>query len=748
MPSHLMHSEPHDASSKNEPERVPSAAGELTSSIHLHHDTHPERHEDNPHNVRRHHSSPLPMKGKGRELSGSVLPHLSQSNPGRDVPFDSTSNTWTSSSVSPGDHSDDDAADDRDRFIEAYNRLAHQNGLRSIIPGDFPDTQARETRQSSWLSQVLRHASEQSAQDSRYPGGHQRSLSDVALILVNNNHKRDALKDRGLRELIRLCGKSTFYLPPDYAPCSLVLPTCFRALAQELVQHADTKGIFRVPGSMRVSNSLYEYYSAGSKTRGVSSTTMCPAVPGHIKCNPHDIASTFKRLLAGLPGGILGSLSVFDALVAVYGRLQMGPELYRTKETKLRARLIALAIGTVKSQYQRELICSVFGLLCLVGRIAETAAREDEKGHPLPTTQLMGYHALGITFGPLLIGDLIDTYVMKMATFSTGLVLLPIARPMSRKERHQQRRKEHKERHRQKHRQKHAHQNHPHANRHDEIACEQPSTALDKIHVANAITEMLIVNWREVVRQMRSLGSVKSGRQAESLHERLESDISLPGVPPPMAPIMYMTEPTTASKKMAPDSSSERRRAEASTQPLMSVRPEFLVVPRLDNMAECGWTAQDPQEEEPYDIQCPIPERTQVQPSKGCDFDPQAQERDSPEIECPTLQVATRSRQRSSRMPKAKKAQECEWKPHGNRERESSEVKDPSLLKATYSTDRLSKESQAKKAQECEWAPRFSSDLEPRDLEHLERIDRPPSGLRSSEAFHQGIQGSKSPVCD
>ncbi|KAI0157275.1 hypothetical protein GGR57DRAFT_61930 [Xylariaceae sp. FL1272] len=239
MSSHQTHSESHHASPKDEQGSVPSEVGDMAPSTHLHHDTHHERLEDHPHHIQHHHSSSPPMTGKGKEVAGSALPYLSHSKPGLDIPFDLTSNTWTSSSVNPENQSDDDVVDDRDIFVEAYNRLADQNGVRPIIPGDFPETSARETRQPSWLSQMLRHASEPPAQNSRYPQGRQRSLSDVALNLVSNNHKRDVLKDRGLRELVRLCGKSTFFLPSGYAPCSLVLPTCFRALAQELVQNGE-----------------------------------------------------------------------------------------------------------------------------------------------------------------------------------------------------------------------------------------------------------------------------------------------------------------------------------------------------------------------------------------------------------------------------------------------------------------------------------------------------------------------------
>ncbi|KAI1283439.1 hypothetical protein F5Y07DRAFT_408768 [Xylaria sp. FL0933] len=449
------------------------------------------------------HNALLAKSGHSPNISRSMLAQSQTSNNpslvGNDPRSEKhSSNTWTSSSDNPDLPSDEEGKDDREWFILEYNRLAQRHGLRLLVPGDFsPPSGAKDSlksRQSSWFSKMLRQASEQSEQTSMKPD---------KLI---NSHKRDALKSRDLKTLIRLCGRSPLFLPTDYAPCSLTLPTCFRALAQSLVQHADTKGIFRVPGSGRIINELYEYYCTDGDTDAISSTTRCPTLPTHIRCNTHDIASTFKRLLAGLPGGILGSLSLFDALVAIHTQLQGDAELHRTKESKLRARLIALAIGTVKSQYQRELICAVFGLLCLVGRIAENAPREDESGHPLPTTDLMGYSALGIVFGPLLIGELIDDYSMKVADPSAGLVLLPVSPPRSRKERHK-----HKHRHRHRHSKRHERNHAPAA---------PSSFSLDKIHIANSITEMLIIHWREVVRQLRNTGAVKPGHSVSNRQER------------------------------------------------------------------------------------------------------------------------------------------------------------------------------------------------------------------------------------
>ncbi|XXG99846.1 Vacuolar protein 8 [Hypoxylon texense] len=407
------------------------------------------------------------------------------------------SNTWTSSSGDPLLLSEGDQVDDREEFINNYNHLASKYGIRQLVPGDFPSSEnvsrPDQSRKGSWVSRAIR----------RTPSGHstktvlakgeerqlrrRRSISDAALNLVH--HERlDGLKNKDLQALVRLCGKSLFYLPLGFAPGSLVLPTCFRAVAQALVQHVDTRGLFRIPGSVRVVNTLYDYYCADRDADNIATTTRCPDLPSHIRCGPHDIASAFKRFLAGLPKGILGSVSLFDALVAIHCQLHVGPEYSETRQTKLRARLIALAIGTVKSQYQRELICAVFGLLCLIGRTAETAPREDEHGRPLPTTDLMGYNALGIVFGPLLLNDSIDTYKMNMADPAAGLVLLPVSPPKSRKERHR------------------------HKHRHKRPNTQPEDSAVEKIRIANNIAEMVIVHWREVVRQMRSLGTLKMRR--------------------------------------------------------------------------------------------------------------------------------------------------------------------------------------------------------------------------------------------
>lgn len=334
-----------------------------------------------------------------------------------------------------------------------------------------------------------------------------RSLSELAAQFMHP--KRDGFKDENLQTLVRLCGQSKLYLPSDYAPASLVLPTCLRATAQFLVQHGgllpairswlptlsltvltgtNTRGIFHIPGSTKTIQRIYDYYCPASQDEAdkIDGTVSSPNLPPHLEASVHDVAGTFKRFLAGLPGGILGSLSLFDALVAIHSQLIPEPEFTRTKQSKLRARLLALAIGTLKSQYRRELICAVFGLLCLIGRTAERAPREDEQGRPLPTSDLMGYRALGQVFGSLLVGDLLDLYSMRLAHPDSGLILLPLS-PTRRKVRRKSKASE---------------EGFP------------TDLEVDKISVANDIAEMLITHWRDVVKHIKNLEGLR--RQNET----------------------------------------------------------------------------------------------------------------------------------------------------------------------------------------------------------------------------------------
>lgn len=210
-------------------------------------------------------------------------------------------------------------------------------------------------------------------------------------------------------EMVRLTGKSVLYFPPEHCHRPLVVPTCIKAMAQYLVKNSGTRGVFRVSGSIKGVNSLFDYYFAlGDSIVGeVDSTVRCSSLPEHIPFTAHDVASTFKRILSVLPGGVLGSIQLFNALKSISDTFEdpADPAIDINKEP--RARLIALALATIESSTRRELAYAVFSLLSVIGKTAQSPLKKEPQSGSLGS-ELMGYQALGIVFGPLLLMDLLD----------------------------------------------------------------------------------------------------------------------------------------------------------------------------------------------------------------------------------------------------------------------------------------------------------------------------------------------------
>ncbi|RDW94796.1 hypothetical protein BP5796_00559 [Coleophoma crateriformis] len=435
---------------------------------------------------------------KSADVSHSFQDTLELESGGRRRAMQS-SNTWTSSSG--GAFSDHDDLEDRTEFLDEYNRLAKKHNVPLLIPEEHVAINidfsiSANGKPGNWFSRnILRRSSSTlNNQTIRLKNEKvvrpRRSISDLS---IRRKAKKDILKNKDLQELVRLCGISPIYMPEEYAVGGLAVPTCFRATAQYLVQHGPTnRGVFRVPGAHNIVSALYNHYCSTDEDGDlISGTVRCPTLPDHIKCDVHDVASAFKKFLLGLPGGILGSLPLFDAFVSIHSQLKGDPEMTKTKQTKIRARLIALAIGTIQSQYRRDFICAVLGLLCMIGRAAETTRREDITGRPLPTSDLMGYGPLSVIFGPLLVGDLLENYTMGIANPYGPLVLFPVSPPKSRKDKYRKSR----------------------SNGDSSFLL----TGADKIKIANSITEMLITHWRDVVRHLRDLRTVRTLRPYKSL---------------------------------------------------------------------------------------------------------------------------------------------------------------------------------------------------------------------------------------
>ncbi|PKS07270.1 hypothetical protein jhhlp_005872 [Lomentospora prolificans] len=398
--------------------------------------------------------------------------------------------TWTTSSIDLGSSLDEDEIDGRASFIHAYNRLAKKASSRLFCPAsglNHTPTVNHNIQNYGWFSKLFRNVSGYSRGESRNEKvRHKRSVSDIALTLIHS--RRDTPKNVELHELIRLTGKSLLRLPRGHAPAELIVPTCIRATAHYLTQNGvNVKGVFRIPGSVRVVNALYTYYCYADKDGDrISGTIRSVSLPGHLRFTVHDVASTFKRFISVLPGGILGSLEVFDAFVAIHSQLRYNPEAGKLKHRNVRARLIALAIGTVQSHYRRELICAVFGLLSYLGRTAEIAKKKAGDGNSLLGPGLMGYSALGIVIGPLLVGDLLSSYSTKMADPSCGLVLSPATPPMSRREK---------------------------LRKNAKTQNQALPLTVDKIWVANEVATMIIANWKDAVEHISMLEALRPDRK-------------------------------------------------------------------------------------------------------------------------------------------------------------------------------------------------------------------------------------------
>lgn len=133
------------------------------------------------------------------------------------------------------------------------------------------------------------------------------------------------------------------------------------------------------------------------------------------------------------------------------------------------------------------------GLLCLVGRTAETVEKEDHRGRPLPPTDAMGYHALSIIFGTMLLGDAFEGHTihssLHLGDKQLDTASYNPAKPVKRTgtlRRH---------------------------NKHDRDIMDRHVLQVERCRLSNRITEMLITNWRDVVRQMNNFGALSSTRE-------------------------------------------------------------------------------------------------------------------------------------------------------------------------------------------------------------------------------------------
>lgn len=178
-------------------------------------------------------------------------------------------------------------------------------------------------------------------------------------------------------------------------------------------------GIFRVSGQYQHIYDLYNYYASqypkGSDARKIQKAVASTTLPVHLKHEVNDVAALFTKIIRGLPGGLLGSTSLFNALSSIEAKFRTSekaselagkPTLVRvvpkgSKDRSSQAKLIALAIHSINCAYRKALVIGFLGLAASIGYETEMAFTDALAD----TSELMTYHSLGVVLGPVLVGD-------------------------------------------------------------------------------------------------------------------------------------------------------------------------------------------------------------------------------------------------------------------------------------------------------------------------------------------------------
>lgn len=153
--------------------------------------------------------------------------------------------------------------------------------------------------------------------------------------------------------------------------------------------------------------------------------------------------------------------------------------------------MIALAIAAINLHFRIALICSVFGLLRAVS-LASEQEPESKLRDPHSTFEAMKEDALGIIFGPLLLGDKSDQILLQDIEDRGGLLVLPKISPVpdtsSRRGRY----------------------THRHSSAYTKMQNEKTKRAA-------LVCEMLIDNWEDISYQLKKIDALGITAQAYDL---------------------------------------------------------------------------------------------------------------------------------------------------------------------------------------------------------------------------------------
>lgn len=260
-------------------------------------------------------------------------------------------------------------------------------------------------------------------------------------------------------------------------------------------------------GQTTIVNALYDFYDhqfsnadAGSPSK-VEQTVGSGLLPSHIEHTVPDVASFFKRVLIELPGGLLGSVELFEALRNVTMNFEHDHEIPKPDLASFRAKLIALAILSVASDYRLYLIQAVLGLVSYIGHEAEklqaeTASADEDQA----SSELMSYRSLGVVMGPLLLGNLTDSAVHGSGEGLSGAPRTSLELDSAKKFR-------------------------KHKRKHSDLKLDQSATLaafVDRANRTAIVMQQLLSMWPDVVKQLRIIDPTASSSSKPGSKRRLK----------------------------------------------------------------------------------------------------------------------------------------------------------------------------------------------------------------------------------
>ena len=267
-------------------------------------------------------------------------------------------------------------------------------------------------------------------------------------------------------------------------------------------------------GQTTIVNALYDFYDhqfsnadAGSPSK-VEQTVGSGLLPSHIEHTVPDVASFFKRVLIDLPGGLLGSVELFEAIRNVTTNLEHDAQLSELDLAKLKAKMIALAISSVASDYRLYLIQAVLGLVSYLGHEAEKLQAENassDEDHP--SSELMSYRSLGVVLGPLLLGNFTDSAIHGDREGHAGTPPISLEVDSAKKFR-------------------------KHKRKQSDMKLDQSATLaafVDRANRTAVVMQQLLSSWPQVVTQLRDINSTTTSSLKSGSKKRLKKRPSRTG---------------------------------------------------------------------------------------------------------------------------------------------------------------------------------------------------------------------------